>query len=255
MVRQRDRPRPRPVRRRSRPGDSCRDRRGRQPRPGRPLDSWRVRQGGRRQRRTQHGGQGDHQDHPIQRSRGQDPHAQSHPGQGRLPEATRSAAQPPLSSTSPDTRRTWSVLLDGISPGLTSILPAMTLFYADTLIVWTEPNGTDIALSFADPNDCENVWEFILEVQKMLDSSEFNKPSLSRSCAAFDAFCSARVGRGLMSPFRSRCRHGGGHLCHILTSAWDALSLPCARAGRSPTSNAAPAECRQARVSAPCRQR
>ena len=42
----------------------------------------------------------------------------------------------------------------------------------DTLIVWTEPNGTDIALSFADPNDCENVWEFVLEVQKMLDTGE-----------------------------------------------------------------------------------
>ncbi|KAL7410975.1 component of IIS longevity pathway SMK-1-domain-containing protein [Mrakia frigida] len=40
----------------------------------------------------------------------------------------------------------------------------------DTLIVWTEPDGTDIALSFADPDDCENVWEFVLEVQKMLDS-------------------------------------------------------------------------------------
>lgn len=42
---------------------------------------------------------------------------------------------------------------------------------ADTLVVWTEPDGTDIALSFADPEDCENVWEFVLDVQKMLDSS------------------------------------------------------------------------------------
>jgi len=44
------------------------------------------------------------------------------------------------------------------------------VFVQDTLIVWTEPDGTDIALSFADPDDCENVWEFVLEVQKMLDS-------------------------------------------------------------------------------------
>lgn len=38
----------------------------------------------------------------------------------------------------------------------------------DTLIVWTEVDGTDYALSFADIEGCTEVWEFILEVQKHL---------------------------------------------------------------------------------------
>jgi len=39
---------------------------------------------------------------------------------------------------------------------------------ADTLIVWTEPDGTEIALSFQDPAACANICEFIGEVQTHL---------------------------------------------------------------------------------------
>lgn len=38
----------------------------------------------------------------------------------------------------------------------------------DTLIVWTEPDGTDFALSFQDIEGCTEVWEFIVEVQRHL---------------------------------------------------------------------------------------
>ncbi|THH13287.1 hypothetical protein EW146_g6920, partial [Bondarzewia mesenterica] len=37
----------------------------------------------------------------------------------------------------------------------------------ETLIVWTEPNGLDYALSFQDPEGCAEVWQFILEVQRI----------------------------------------------------------------------------------------
>ncbi|KAG9010898.1 Platinum sensitivity protein [Tulasnella sp. JGI-2019a] len=36
----------------------------------------------------------------------------------------------------------------------------------ETLIVWTEPDGTDYALSFQDLEGCAEIWDFILEVQK-----------------------------------------------------------------------------------------
>lgn len=36
----------------------------------------------------------------------------------------------------------------------------------DTLIVWTEPDGVDYALSFQDPEGCAEVWQFIQDVQK-----------------------------------------------------------------------------------------
>lgn len=35
----------------------------------------------------------------------------------------------------------------------------------DTLIVWTEPDGTDMALSFETPEGCHKVWDIINEVQ------------------------------------------------------------------------------------------
>ena len=39
----------------------------------------------------------------------------------------------------------------------------------DTLIVWTEPRtGLDIALSFQDAEGCEDIWQFITEVQRHL---------------------------------------------------------------------------------------
>lgn len=35
----------------------------------------------------------------------------------------------------------------------------------DTLVVWTEPDGTDLALSFQEPEGCNEVWDFLTEVQ------------------------------------------------------------------------------------------
>jgi hypothetical protein len=47
----------------------------------------------------------------------------------------------------------------------------------DTLIVWTEPTtNLDIALSFQDGDGCEDIWQFICEVQKHLN----NLPSESQ---------------------------------------------------------------------------
>ncbi|KAI0050231.1 DUF625-domain-containing protein [Auriscalpium vulgare] len=37
----------------------------------------------------------------------------------------------------------------------------------ETLIVWTEPDGIDYALSFQDPEGCAEVWSFIIEVQRI----------------------------------------------------------------------------------------
>ncbi|KAJ1974571.1 SMEK 2, suppressor of mek1 (Dictyostelium), partial [Dimargaris verticillata] len=34
-----------------------------------------------------------------------------------------------------------------------------------TLIVWTERNGSDLALSFQDSNGCGEIWEKIYEIQ------------------------------------------------------------------------------------------
>ncbi|KAI0268330.1 component of IIS longevity pathway SMK-1-domain-containing protein [Gloeopeniophorella convolvens] len=41
----------------------------------------------------------------------------------------------------------------------------------DTLIVWTEPDGVDYALSFQDPEGCMELWNFILEVQALRGSN------------------------------------------------------------------------------------
>ncbi|KAG6841834.1 hypothetical protein C0991_006241 [Blastosporella zonata] len=42
----------------------------------------------------------------------------------------------------------------------------------DTLIVWTEPDGVDYALSFQDPEGCAEVWAFIREVQQHMNGTE-----------------------------------------------------------------------------------
>ncbi|KAG1752462.1 component of IIS longevity pathway SMK-1-domain-containing protein [Suillus paluster] len=39
----------------------------------------------------------------------------------------------------------------------------------DTLIVWTEPDGADYALSFQDAEGCSEVWNFIIEVQRHMN--------------------------------------------------------------------------------------
>jgi len=38
----------------------------------------------------------------------------------------------------------------------------------DTLIVWTESNGVDMALSFQEAEGCAGIWEFVSEVQTRL---------------------------------------------------------------------------------------
>lgn len=41
----------------------------------------------------------------------------------------------------------------------------------DTLIVWTEPQtNLDIALSFQDPDGCEDIWSFVCDVQRHLNN-------------------------------------------------------------------------------------
>ncbi|TBU63354.1 component of IIS longevity pathway SMK-1-domain-containing protein [Dichomitus squalens] len=42
----------------------------------------------------------------------------------------------------------------------------------ETLIVWTEPDGVDYALSFQDPEGCAEVWHFIEEVQRHMNAGE-----------------------------------------------------------------------------------
>jgi protein phosphatase-4 regulatory subunit 3 len=41
----------------------------------------------------------------------------------------------------------------------------------DTLIVWTEQNGTDMALSFQEPEGCGAIWDFVNDVQSRLQTS------------------------------------------------------------------------------------
>ncbi|KNZ76043.1 hypothetical protein J132_00318 [Termitomyces sp. J132] len=50
----------------------------------------------------------------------------------------------------------------------------------DTLIVWTEPNGVDYALSFQDPEGCAEVWNFICDVQRHMHATD-SLSSLSSS--------------------------------------------------------------------------
>lgn len=38
----------------------------------------------------------------------------------------------------------------------------------DTLIVWTEQNGVDMALSFQEAEACASIWEFVNEIQQRL---------------------------------------------------------------------------------------
>ena len=50
-------------------------------------------------------------------------------------------------------------------------LAGPVLIDTDTLIVWTEPTtNLDIALSFQDGEGCEDIWQFICEVQKHLNN-------------------------------------------------------------------------------------
>ncbi|OJD18761.1 hypothetical protein AJ78_01232 [Emergomyces pasteurianus Ep9510] len=55
----------------------------------------------------------------------------------------------------------------------------------ETLIVWTEPSGTDMALSFQEAEGCAVIWEFVSNVQRQMIS--FTGPDDSLSDDALDA--------------------------------------------------------------------
>ncbi|KAK9464030.1 component of IIS longevity pathway SMK-1-domain-containing protein [Lipomyces oligophaga] len=52
----------------------------------------------------------------------------------------------------------------------------------DTLIVWTEPDDTDLALSFQEREGCASVWDFITEVQRQLASDELPSDDAVENC-------------------------------------------------------------------------
>ncbi|KAH0537593.1 hypothetical protein FGG08_005625 [Glutinoglossum americanum] len=56
----------------------------------------------------------------------------------------------------------------------------------DTLIVWTESTGTDMALSFQEADGCAAIWEFVSHVQQQLLS--LSGPDDGLSDDAIDAF-------------------------------------------------------------------
>ncbi|OAX83130.1 hypothetical protein ACJ72_02507 [Emergomyces africanus] len=55
----------------------------------------------------------------------------------------------------------------------------------ETLIVWTEPSGIDMALSFQEAEGCAVIWEFVSNVQRQMIS--FTGPDDSLSDDALDA--------------------------------------------------------------------
>ncbi|KAI9696439.1 MAG: Platinum sensitivity protein [Candelina mexicana] len=56
----------------------------------------------------------------------------------------------------------------------------------DTLIVWTESNGTDMALSFQEAEGCAAIWEFVSHVQQQLIA--LSGPDDALSDDAIDSF-------------------------------------------------------------------
>ena len=49
----------------------------------------------------------------------------------------------------------------------------------ETLIVWTEQNGTDMALSFQEAEGCAAIWEFVSHVQQHLQAINGHDDALS----------------------------------------------------------------------------
>ena len=85
----------------------------------------------------------------------------------------------------PVTAIVGNLSVHGYAPFFFSLLfwpqPLIPFHYSDTLIVWTEPDGVDYALSFQDPEGCAEVWNFILEVQRHMNNSGLPSRHLSRS--------------------------------------------------------------------------
>lgn len=61
----------------------------------------------------------------------------------------------------------------------------------DTLIVWTESNGTDMALSFQEAEGCAAIWEFVSQVQQHLLT--LGGPDDALSDDAMDSFANPLV--------------------------------------------------------------
>ena len=51
----------------------------------------------------------------------------------------------------------------------------------ETLIVWTEPDGTELALSFQDINGCNEIWDSIQEAQKRMRADKHDIDQLPLS--------------------------------------------------------------------------
>lgn len=56
---------------------------------------------------------------------------------------------------------------------------------SETLIVWTDQaTQLDIALSFQDPKGCDDIWQFIMEVQKHLSNQIGDEPKLAMASSS-----------------------------------------------------------------------
>lgn len=70
----------------------------------------------------------------------------------------------------------------------------------ETLIVWTEPNGADYALSFQDPEGCSEVWNFICDVQQHITGSDEHALISSSPVIGPEPAASLRSGGQLPAP-------------------------------------------------------
>ncbi|KAJ9124080.1 hypothetical protein QFC22_000875 [Naganishia vaughanmartiniae] len=92
----------------------------------------------------------------------------------------------------------------------------------ETLIVWTEPTGMDVALSFQDPEGCNNIWDFIQEVQRHLQLiygetalQMWNEVSTGKLTETFFESASPQLGPEQVNPVHTE-REG---------RAWEPLTL------------------------------
>lgn len=89
----------------------------------------------------------------------------------------------------------------------------------ESLIVWTEPNGADYALSFQDAEGCAEVWNFIIEVQRHLNSGGQHRFALSPRLVPFSLIFLTNAYLIRISPRRS------GHW--LIVARWRALCNHC----------------------------
>lgn len=86
----------------------------------------------------------------------------------------------------------------------------------DTLIVWTEQNGVDMALSFQEAEACASIWEFVNEIQQRL--SQLSGPDDGLSDDVIDAVHSISLPEPQL-----------GHLDELETAIRSASTSPAAR--------------------------